>query len=244
MKSFRKLSLVGASLAVLALLFVAGCSDDDDGGTTPAANHAPQVLSVAVNPPTVVASGAATVTVNATDSDDDNMTYAYAPNGGSITGTGAVVTWNAPGAAGNYSVAVTVTDEHGLTGSGSGNLTVSAAVTGITGTITAPAGVQVDLRNMLVRLYDDFGSYQADAPFTFVTAQGSEYTVNFTFNSIPPGTYYLDAWKDMDADTNYSVGDVWSVYATGAWPNQTVAPVVVTQGQVTNCSAGMITFLL
>ncbi len=54
-------------------------------------------------------------------------------------------------------------------------------------------------------------------------------------------TYTL---KDMDADTNYTVGDVWSVYATGAWPNWTVAPILVTSSGMTNCSSGMITFLL
>jgi len=202
------------------------------------------VTAVTVSPTSVQAGGSAGVTVTASDSDGDALTYAYVPNGGSITGTGAAVTWNAPSQGGNYSVSVTVTDGNGGSATGSGALTVAEALTGISGTIAAPGGVQVDLRNMVVRLYDNQGSYNDDAPFLFVTAQGSEYSVSFTFNNLPPGTYYLDAWKDMDSDGAYSTGDVWSVYATGAWPNWTVAPISVTQGRVTDCSGGMISFVL
>jgi hypothetical protein len=241
MKMFERMSLWGAALALCLLPFVSGCGDD---GTTTPTNYAPVITSVTVIPGSVQAGGTATVTVVATDQNGDALTYSYAPNGGSISGSGSSVIWTAPSQAGSYSVAVTVSDGKGGTATGSGTLTVAAAATGITGTITAPGGVQVDLRNMLVRLYDSVGSYQNDTPFTYVTAQGSEYTVTFTFTNLPPGTYYLDAWKDMDGGGTYTVGDVWSVYATGAWPNWTVAPVAVTQGNMTNCSGGMITFLL
>lgn len=244
MKRIQKMSAWGAVLALCLFPLIAGCGSDDDSGTPAPTNRQPVVNSVTVTPSSVQAGGTATVAVAASDPDNDPLTYSYNPNGGSITGTGPAVTWNAPSSGGNYSVAVTVSDGKGGTAQGTGSLTVAAAVTGITGTITAPAGVQVDLRNMLVRLYNDLNSYLNDAPFTHVAAQGGEYSVTFTFTNLPQGTYYLDCWKDMDGDGNYTSGDVWSVYATGAWPNWTVAPIAVVQGQMTNCSGGMITFLL
>jgi hypothetical protein len=41
------------------------------------------------------------------------LTYEWTATGGSIQGTGAVVTWTAPDVYGTYSIAVTVTDESG-----------------------------------------------------------------------------------------------------------------------------------
>jgi hypothetical protein len=232
-----------AGLALFALIFMAGCGGDDNGGTTPT-NHNPQILAVTVNPASVVGGGTVTVTVTATDADGDALTYTYQPSGGSIVGSTATVSWTAPVTAGTVSVLVTVNDGNGGTATSSASLTVTAQATGITGTITAPAGIQVDLRNMQIRLYDSVAAYLADAPFLTATAQGTEYSVSFSFMGIVVGTFFVDGWKDMDNSGTYTVGDVWTVYATGQWPNWTVAPVMVTQGNVTNCSSGMITFLL
>jgi hypothetical protein len=227
---------------LLALVVLAGCGDDDKG-TTPT-NHAPQILSVVVSPTSVIAGGSATVTVTAIDSDSDALTYSYQPSGGSIVGNTASVTWTAPMSAGSISVTVTVNDGNGGTATSSASLSVGAAAMGITGSIVAPAGIQVDLRNMQVRLYDSVIAYANDTPFLTTTAQGTEFQVSFTFNNLPASTYYLDCWKDMDNSGTYTVGDVWSVYATGQWPNWTVASILVQQGNMTNCSSGMLTFLL
>jgi hypothetical protein len=244
MRRFRGTILWGVALAIFSLLTAPGCGDKNT--TAPPVNHAPVVASVTVNPGQVAAGGTATVTVLATDPDGDALTYSYQVSQGGISGAGATAIWTAPSTAGAHSVNVTVSDGD-KSATGSGMLTVTTAPppgTGITGTITAPGGINVDLRNMLVRLYSDRDSYNRDAPSLIVTAQGNEFSVSFSFNDLPPGTYYLDAWKDMDASGTYTNGDVWSVYATGAWPNQTVATIVVTAGHVTNCSSGMVTFLL
>jgi hypothetical protein len=242
MQRCRGLVLWGAGLALISILMVFGCGDK----TTAPVNHAPTVSSVTVTPATVAAGGSATVMVVANDADGDQLTYSYQPSGGAIVGNTSMGLWTAPNAGGAYSVTVTVSDGQ-ATASGSAMLTVTTGPvpgTGITGRISLPGGVQGDLRRMLIRLYNDFASYRAGAPMLFVTARGDEYEVTFDFTNLPPGTYYLDAWKDMDADGAYTAGDVWSVYATGAWPNWTIAPVVVTAGNTTNCSAGMVTFLL
>lgn len=245
----RSRSFWGAVFAVLALGVFAGCGDDDDSTVAPQQNRSPVITAVTVTPASVQAGGTANVTVLATDPDGDALTYSYVPNGGSITGLGASVSWIAPSpsASGTFSVAVTVSDGKGGQAQQSGSLYVEVPVaqTGIRGTIVAPAGVQVDLRNMLIRLYNDINGYLADAPDITTTAQGAEFSVQFSFiNNIPPGTYYLDCWKDMDNSGSYTAGDVWSVYATGQWPNWTVAQVIVVQGRVTDCSNGMVTFLL
>ena len=244
MQRFRGLLLWGAGLALLTLFVVFGCGNKTTA--PPPVNHAPTISSITVTPSSVAPGGQATVVVAASDPDGDALTYSYQASAGACVGTGSIGIWTAPSTAGAHSVTVTVSDGQ-ATASGSGMLTVTTTPppgTGITGTITAPIGINVDLRNMLVRLYSDRVSYQNDAPSLIVRATGDEFSVTFSFTDLPAGTYYLDAWKDMDASGNYTAGDVWSVYATGAWPNWTVATIVVTNGHVTNCSSGMITFLL
>ena len=44
---------------------------------------------------------------------DSGLTYEWAATGGSILGTGRIVTWTAPDVYGTYSVAVTVVNENG-----------------------------------------------------------------------------------------------------------------------------------
>jgi hypothetical protein len=246
MKSFRSsLRIAAAVLSVFALVFVVGCGSDSK--TTEPTNRAPVINQVTVTPSTINAGQSATVTVIAQDPDGDAMTYQF-QGPGTILPNLAMATWTPPSVAGSHTISVTARDPDGaVSAAGLGYVTVTAVQqqTGIRGTITAPPGVQVDLRNMLVRVYSSYGDYLADAPATFAAAQGTEYSITFTFPNLPPGsTYYVDAWKDMDGSASYTVGDVWSVYATGAWPNQTVAPVIVTNGNMTDISSGMVTFLL
>ena len=83
------------------------------GGGTP--NTAPTINSLIANPPTVDISGASTLTCAATDADGDVLTYTWSATGGSISGTGSVVTWQAPAAEGTYTVTVEVADGRGGT---------------------------------------------------------------------------------------------------------------------------------
>jgi outer membrane protein OmpA-like peptidoglycan-associated protein len=56
--------------------------------------------------------------VNATDADNDPLTYSYSATGGTVDGTGPDVRWNPSGLAiGNYTVNVKVDDGHGGTAS-------------------------------------------------------------------------------------------------------------------------------
>ncbi|MCK4304017.1 MAG: hypothetical protein KAY24_07245 [Candidatus Eisenbacteria sp.] len=235
MNLLRKPGIWGSAIAfmaVAALLLVAGCGDDDDDKGAPT-NHAPTITGVSVNPSTVTEGGSATVTVVASDEDNDQLTYSYSPNGGAISGIGSSVTWSGWAAAGSYTVTVTVSDGE-KEAQGTGAVTVSEAATGITGTAVATAGVQADLRNSLVRLFPGISEFNADTPTMTVAAQGTEFSVSFSFTGLAPGTYYLDLWKDMDNSGSYTTGDLYGVHGIYAWPSPTPSAIMVTQGQMVN----------
>lgn len=240
MKDLRKSALWLGGLSMLALLAIVGCGGNDS--PAPEQNHAPVVNSVTVSPNSVAAGGMATVTVSASDQDSDVLTYSYTVTGGGISGNGATATWTAPSTSGAHTVTVTVSDGT-ATGQGTGVLTVQASQTGIRGTISAPPGPAVDLRNMVVRLYASYDDYYYIDPMLTVGAQGNEFQVTFQFVGLAPGQYWLDAWKDADASGDYTVGDIWSVFATGSWGALNVSPIMVTQGNVNDCTSGLLTFI-
>ncbi len=77
------------------------------------ANHRPAIISLNAEPNRVVPSGTCQIVCNATDSDGEELTYAWSAEGGAISGEGATVNWTAPGAAGSYNITVIVLDGHG-----------------------------------------------------------------------------------------------------------------------------------
>jgi len=88
-----------------------------------AANHVPVVNSIIANPTTVNTGGTVTITVSATDEDNDALTYHYTCSGGTISGTGNTVTWVAPNTVGSYTVSIYVND--GTVNSNSKSVTVT-----------------------------------------------------------------------------------------------------------------------
>lgn len=73
------------------------------------------VISALTGSRQVSALGKTQVTCQATDADSDNLTYRWGATGGSIEGTGPVITWTAPEKAGDYMIVVTVNDDTGNT---------------------------------------------------------------------------------------------------------------------------------
>jgi len=73
-------------------------------------NHPPVVNIITASPTTVKTGGTVTITISATDEDNDALTYHYACSGGTISGTGNTVTWFAPNTVGSYTVSVYVND--------------------------------------------------------------------------------------------------------------------------------------
>lgn len=212
---------------IITLLLVAGCKK-----STESSNKDPVINAVTVSPPTVPANGFATVSVTAIDADNDVLSYSYVPNGGSISGTGASVNWTAPSAAGAYSVAITVSDGNGGQDTGSGNLTVTAAITQITGTASFQAGVNGDLNNSKVSLYTSLDSWFVNNPIKFGAVSGSGASATFTITGVNAGNYFLDIWKDNDNDGVWaSSGDYVGWYGTGGLSNYALSEFQVSEGQ-------------
>ena len=92
----------------------------------PPPNHSP-VAACSVNPGSVYAGSGDTVTVHveASDPDNDSLSYGYSATGGSVEGTGPDVRWSSAGLApGSYSVNVKVDDGKGGSASCSADIKV------------------------------------------------------------------------------------------------------------------------
>ena len=77
------------------------------------ANHAPFIKSLTADKDWATPSSSIQLTCDASDPDEDELSYEWTPSGGAISGTGATVTWSAPGTLGAYNVTVLVEDRHG-----------------------------------------------------------------------------------------------------------------------------------
>ena len=219
------------------VLLLSGCKT-----TTESKNNPPVISAVNVNPQTVNTGGNATVTVTASDQDNNPLTYTYVPNGGAISGTGSTVNWTAPGTAGAYSVAVTVTDGEGGEATGSGNLNVTAppVVTQVIGTASFPPGVNGNLNNAQVALYTSIANWNVYSPIKFVAVSSSGASASFTIPNVNPGNYYLDVWKDNDNDNVWSVGDFVGWYGSGALSAPELTEFQISEGQTVTINVSMI----
>jgi len=80
---------------------------------TARANSPPTITSLAANAAWATPSGSLQVTCNASDPDNDELSYEWTATGGNISGTGAVVNWTAPQEVGIYNATVVVKDGYG-----------------------------------------------------------------------------------------------------------------------------------
>jgi hypothetical protein len=231
MKRNYNVLLVTALLLSILMVFNS-CKKDED-------NTAPTISSVTVNPASVPASGMATVTVAATDPDGDALTYSYTVSGGAIAPNGASATWTAPAQAGAYSVTVTVSDGNGGQASNNGALTVTQAVTQITGTASFPAGTSGDLSNAKVSIYTSWDNWVSNQPIKFGAVTGSGASVSFTLNGVNPGNYYLDVWKDNDNDGFWTIGDFVGWYGSGGLGSPSLTEFQISEGQTVNVNVQM-----
>ena len=76
-------------------------------------NNPPVINSLVASADWTLPSGSLDVTCDASDADDDELSFVWSANGGSFTGTGCEVVWTAPGQVGTYAITVIATDTYG-----------------------------------------------------------------------------------------------------------------------------------
>jgi hypothetical protein len=90
-----------------------GGEDTDQITITVRTSNPPTVTSLIAEAAWTTPSGSIEVTCNATDPDDDELSYEWTATAGGISGTGAVVNWTAPQEVGIYDITVVVIDGQG-----------------------------------------------------------------------------------------------------------------------------------
>lgn len=76
-------------------------------------NHPPVILGIKASPRKINLGSMSTITCSAIDPDSDAMTYHWSAASGTLSGSGRVVSWQAPATSGNYYVHCVVDDGHG-----------------------------------------------------------------------------------------------------------------------------------
>ena len=92
------------------------------------ANHPPRIKSLSPDSSRVLVRTAVNFYCTAADRDNDVLTYSWKVSGGSVTGSGPVVSYAAPDSAGLYTVTCTVDDGHGGKTSSADTLQVVAVI--------------------------------------------------------------------------------------------------------------------
>ena len=199
-------------LSVVIMLALSGCKKSGTGSTEPQNNN-PMISSLTVSPGTVAANGLALIRVYATDEDEDEMTYSFAPDDGEISGTGTTVYWIAPDTEGTYSITATVSDGQGGEVTATGNLTVTQAVTQITGIVKLKDGLTGNLIGSRAVLFE-FGIQQwvTNVFLADTTVTSSSRVGVFNLTGIAPGSYLLETWKDVNDSGMQNAGDYYGVY--------------------------------
>jgi DNA-binding transcriptional regulator of glucitol operon len=108
--------LAGFTILVVATLLIGGC-------TPP--NQPPVISSLTASAGRVSPSQYCQVKCVASDPDGDKLNYTWSASG-EISGQGPTITWTAPGAPGEYTIMVKVTDGRG--GEATAELTIGVAV--------------------------------------------------------------------------------------------------------------------
>jgi hypothetical protein len=99
--SLRSKWLVGLILITIAALLVGGCE----------ANVLPVISSLSLTTQGEINPGAtAQLECDASDPNEDELSYSWSADGGTISGSGANVSWTAPDTLGTYTVSVEVSD--------------------------------------------------------------------------------------------------------------------------------------
>ncbi|MCG2759853.1 MAG: Ig-like domain-containing protein, partial [Candidatus Delongbacteria bacterium] len=161
-------------------------------------NNPPVINSITANPNSVYPNGTSTIVCAATDSDGDNISYAWDKTGGSITGTGSSVTWTAPAATGTFYIKCTATDGEDID-KDSVSVTVNEAPYI---TITAPNGTESwSLSTTHTITWSDNISENVNIKLY----KGGIFNRDIAVSTASDGNYDWTIPTDLITDTDYSV---------------------------------------
>jgi hypothetical protein len=79
----------------------------------PVENHPPRIKALAAYPETVAVGKPAVVYCTAVDLDEDDLTYTWSADGGTLEGAGHIVTWTAPDSTSDFTITCQVSDGQG-----------------------------------------------------------------------------------------------------------------------------------
>lgn len=142
--------------------------DDGKGGTANASTdvtveqkpNAPPTITCAANPATITVGQRSSIAANASDADNDQLTYSYQASGGKVTGSGANAQFDSTGVApGSYTITCHVSDGRGGETDATTPITVQAAA-------PPPEQRQLEQRLSLHSIYFPTAQPAVNSPIT------------------------------------------------------------------------------
>jgi hypothetical protein len=143
MKRLAKVSVIAFAL-LLILTPLLACGGAEEAPPPPPGGNQPPVISLSAESPTIIPNAETRVNCDASDPDDDELSYTWETTGGDITATYAeFIVWKAPNFVGEFTISVTVSDGKGGTATKSCTINVQATQQPVVNSVTAePAELQ------------------------------------------------------------------------------------------------------
>ena len=94
----------------------------------PPINYPPVISSVLASPATIETSQPSSISCQASDPDNDPLTFSWSANAGVFTGSGSTIQWTAPANTGTYTIQCSVSDGRGGNASGTTDIIVTDPV--------------------------------------------------------------------------------------------------------------------
>ncbi|MFH1679859.1 MAG: hypothetical protein ABIH26_04360 [Candidatus Eisenbacteria bacterium] len=217
-----------------------GCGDEGSPAGSNG-NRNPVIDSISVSGDTILEADTLRITVHASDPDGDTLVYLYQATHGTLVADGPEAWWIAPNTPGGYSILASVIDGRGGVDSRPVVVAVVDRPTGISGTATLanPAG-PFDLIGARLALYTSEAAWRNNNPwYSKLVPESGAHVYNFILAPVPPGTYYLDIWKDINGNEVRDDSDLFGLHGTGSldWPE--LHPIEVRENEITILSGAI-----